>query len=282
MMHHMPFFILRIAGADVRGERLNAGIVAFPEGAAPIVRLVNNAARLRAVNPAFAIADLSEWPQQLQDALGGARGEARYALLRMIIRPLEIDNEPSVAYVTLDEAAQEVDALFDRLVSPPPAIRRPRTAAHRGSQLEKEIRNTLKDARLYSSRVEDLSKKRVVGGYPIDPSADLYTDFAFMNGAIHVVETLDLRGVEHLSASHRGVAAFKGVTLDEAKDRLKDGKRIAVVSASDYNVARPAFKLMERYADELWDIGVQTDRQQFWRFIADALHVDADALPLDG
>jgi hypothetical protein len=90
---------------------------------------------------------------------------------------------------------------------------------------------------------------------------------------VHVIDTLDLRGVGHLTAGHRGQAAVKGITLDEAREQLgADSRRIAVVAASDYGVARPAIRLLERYATDTYDLATARERERLAAFIGGALH----------
>ena len=54
----------------------------------------------------------------------------------------------------------------------------------------------------------------MVSNYLIDPQTELYADFALLNGQLHVIEVMDLRGVDRLSSAMRGEAALKGVTLE--------------------------------------------------------------------
>ena len=272
-----PYVVLRAYSGQARGERLNAGIVLFtPEG--PLVSISKDKVRFRALHPDFSALSTDGWAEGLQHALQSMRLslDQQLALLPMCAHPFKPDSAVGSANLNLDDPRETLDMLTKWLVDSPdrtlPAARAEKKK--RPTKLQAEIAIWLKSAKLLSSKVEDLSKGRVVLNYPIDPSADLYTDFAVKNGELHVIETLDLRGVDHLTPSLRGDAAIKGVTLDEAREKVK-GKRLAVFSASDYAVSKPAIWMFSRSADELWDMHDEKDRRKLADFISGALHTDA-------
>ena len=137
--------------------------------------------------------------------------------------------------------------------------------------LTSELLAWLRSAKAFCTKVGDLQHGKLMADYPIDPDVDLYAVFAVLNGKLNAIEMLDLRGVERLTLGMRGDAALKGVTLDEARAKI-DGRRIVVLSASDYAVARPAIQLASRCADDVLDMHDAKARQQLADFIAGALH----------
>ena len=269
-----PFVILRAVTSAPRSECLNIGIVAWSDQGNPHVLLDRSPSRLRALHPNLARIDLEGWSKRLKEELARIEGvENQIALLPHMIQPFRVDEVPGC--VVSDQAGflSEVQSIFEKLVvSLPATIKLPQKKKQ--SKLHIELRSWFRSAKLYSSRVEDLSRRRVVSNYPVDPSTDLYVDFALKNGKIHVVETLDLRGLTHVTSAVRGDAAIKSITLAEAKNMKEVGKRIALVHASDHSIAQPAVRLIDRYADEVWHMDSSDDRQSFARFVSDALHVD--------
>lgn len=273
----MSFYILRATADPLRGERLNAGFVAFPKERAPIVRMATDSRMLQSLLPAIAASDLSAWAESLSSALESVDPEHRAAMLPMIVAPFIADDRPGTLATAQGDEESAADFLLRRITTPL-RLQRRKQSGERASKLETEIRQALRRVKLFSNKTDDLSKGRVVGQYPIDPGADLYADFALKNGKIHVIETLDLRGVDHLTAGLRGHAALKSITLAESSEKLRDnaGRKIAVISASDYSVARPAIKLISRAADDVWDMNAAGGAQQLWDFISDSLHADLD------
>lgn len=281
MTYPLPFYVLRLQGDTLRGERLNAGLLALPREGLPIVRFLADPQRFVALNSSYAELDLGKWQAELPEVISRFPVEARASMMGAVMRPFVVSEHPGTVLVENGQEAHELDALFDRLIAPPPrSVIRRHAERNRPSKLHGEIKAWLKAAKVYSNRVEDLRRGRVVGQYPIDPASDLYCDFALMNGALHVVETLDLRGVERLTPTMQGQAAIKGITLDEAKECVAGGRRIAVVQASDYGAARPALHHIGRYADQVWDMSSSADKQAFSRFISEALHADIPQLAL--
>lgn len=272
MTTNFPFVLLRATSGAPRHESINVGLVAWPNGK-PIVRLGASATRLRALHPNLARIDFSGWSEKLIDALAVAPDvSAQVQLLSLLAQPFHADEQPGLASAEVGAEDAAISELMASLVAPPSATVK-RVARKRPNRMVAEIRDWLMRSKLYSRRIEDLSRRRVVSQFPIDAASDLYADFALKNGAIHVIETLDLRNVNQLSSAQRGEAALKGVTLDEAKDRVA-GKRIALVQATDYGIARPAINLIQRYADETWSLDDGNDRSSFVRFISNALHAD--------
>jgi hypothetical protein len=271
-----PYTVLHARGLGARNdELLNAGIVLHaPCG--PRVAVVQDAARLRALHPDYAAVHLAGWAEALEGTL---REHAmtlplpsqQHALLGLFARPFVPSESMGTATLAADPAVTLRD-LMAWLVNTPARTLRPQPATRkRSTRLVAELRQWLRESKVFSTKVEDISRSKVVANYPVLPSADLYADLAVMNGKLHVIETLDLRGVDRLTPSLRGDAAIKGVTLDEAR-RSVDGRRIAVISASDYQVARPAIGLISRYTDDVWDMHVPADKQKLAEFFAASLH----------
>lgn len=268
-----PFVVLR-AVDQARGECMNAGIVLFANGKATVATTPDTK-RLKHLHPDYAALSMDDWTARLQASLDDMVGkltepEQQMALLPLLCKPFTCDSTPGTAVVKDDAPWATLHELLQWQVLPPATnVRAKRMAGKRQTKLGVEIRKWLTAQKAYSTRIEDLSKHRVVANYPIDPGADLYADFALKNGALNVLEIMDLRGVDHLTASLRGEAAVKGITLDEAK---RTATPIAVVAASDYGVAKPAIHMISRYAEDVYDLGSADERDRFAAFVGHSLH----------
>lgn len=274
----LQFTVLRAVPDLYRGDALTFGLVIWLPERARV--WVDEAAvkRLVALGPNYRRWNAAEEQETLQAELDRLpTTEMRQQWLQLFVS----DPAPQVGRVvifegrgTLDEQVErQAQDLLGRLVRPPAAtLPAPRRApSKRPTRLAHELRAWLRGAKAYSTKADDIGKGKVVANYPIDPGADLYADFAVLNGKLNAIETLDLRGVERLTPGLRGDAALKGITLDEARSKI-DGRRVVVLSASDYAVARPAIQLISRYADDVWDMHDAAARQQLAEFIAGALH----------
>jgi hypothetical protein len=267
-----PFVVLR-AQNTLRGESLNVGIVLFTPQCA-LVAISQDVTRIKALHPDFGAVHLAQWASQLQTALERYAQQLsvqqQIALLPLLASPFVADSTPGTTKLNLVEPQETLLALMawqvDRQKVNVRAIRKP---SKKPTRLSIELRQWLKQAKAFSTKIEDLGKHRVVANYPIAPAADLYADLALMNGQLHLIEIMDLRGMDKLSAATRGEAALKCITLDEAKAQ---GNTVAVLAASDYGVAKPAISLLSRYAHEVFDLGAFGERERFAAFIGRGLH----------
>lgn len=277
-MKPIDYFVLLAVPDQVRGESLNVGIVAFLEKDVKVF-VGTDHWRLRALHPNFGILDISKWAHELESELQTLpSNEARRFFLSVVGGPITIDEEPGQLIAdSLTSLDDLIHALLKRLVSTPektfslPAIN---TITPR-SKLNSQLKNWFRSSRIFSSKVSDLNKGKVVSGYPVSADEDLFADFALKNGAIHIIETMDLRGVDRPTKSLRGEAGWKSILLDQAGKILSsDTKRIAVVSADDYSAFRPLIGMMERYADDLISMESASDRQRLADFVSRSLHLE--------
>ena len=276
----IPYTVLRAVPDLFRGDALCFGLVIWvPERAQVFVDDVA-VRRLVALGPNYRRWNAAATQRSLQDEMDRLpTTELRQQWLRLFVSDPAPQQGRIVIVQDQGDAKSQIERhaldLLTRLVRPPAAtLPAPtRAASKRPTRLATELRDWLKGAKAYSTKVDDIGRGKVVANYPIDPAADLYADFAVLNGKLSAIETLDLRGVKRLTPTLRGDAALKGITLDEARTKI-DGKRVVVLSASDYSVARPAIQLISRYADEVLDMRDAKARQQLADFIAGALHRD--------
>lgn len=269
------FVVLRASPDVLRHESLNAGVVVF-DAANTCVLIDSSKKRLSSLHPDYGRMDLSLWEEQIQIELRKVSEESQVVILPMLCAPFKADRE--LGKTIGKDARSQAQFLFERLVgSQRASLPLEKKLQVRQTKLTRELRDWFRTSKVFSNKVEDLSKHRVVANYPISPASDLYADFALMNGKLHVVETLDLRGVSHLTPKLRGGAAIKGITLDEVGD---NDNAVAVVVASDYGIARPAISLLSRYADDVYDLSANGEKQRFADFMAKSLHCGTMSLPL--
>lgn len=269
------FVVLRANPDLLRHESLNAGVVVF-DAANTCVLIDASKKRLSSLHPDFGRMDLSLWAEQIQSELRKLPEESQRAILPMLCAPFIADRE--LGKTIGEDAGAQAMTLFERLVGNQRAtLPLENRLPVRQTKLTRELRDWFKTSKVFSTKIEDLSRHRVVANYPVSPASDLYADFALKNGKLHVLETLDLRGVDHLTPALRGGAAIKGITLDEIGD---GDNAIAVIVASDYGIARPAISLLSRYADDIYDLSATGEGQRFAEFMAKSLQCGSMPLPL--
>ena len=260
------YLLLRANPDPVRFESLNAGVVVF-DGQNTSVLVDASRRRLPILHPDLGRIDFSEWAEKIQNELRAHPQEVQFSLLQILSFPLIPDR--NIGKTVGEGASQQAMVLFKRMVerqlSNLPTLKKRMV---KQTKLNKELKDWFKLAKVFSNKIEGLSRHLVVANYPVDPASDLYADFALQNGELHIIETLDLRNVDHLTPTIRGDAAIKGLTLNEAGE---NSNAIAIISASDYSVARPAISMISRFADDVFDISTAIERQRLSQFMAMSL-----------
>lgn len=260
------YLILRANPDPIRFESLNAGVVVF-DGSNTTVLVDSSKRRLPLLHRDLGRIDFSEWAEKIQIELRQYPNEIQQSLLPALSTPLTPDHTLGK---TIGQSAEEsAHILFKRMVERQMGVLvSQKTRAVKQTRLNRELKDWFKSAKVFSNKIEGLSKHLVVANYPVDPASDLYSDFAVKNGELHVIETLDLRNVDHLTPSLRGDAAIKGFTLNEASE---ESNAIAIVSASDYSIARPAITMISRFANDVYDLSTTSERQRLSQFMAKCL-----------
>ncbi len=281
----LPFVLLRARPDDLRGEQVNVGLVLFTlEG--PRVYFEATMARLQALHPDFEALEPGRWVTELEQVLN-MLGEREQQLLWLQGGLGSIRSDAALGWVEYESEAdlhQIVNDLLERFVRMPhrTCAIQPQTQAAPRTKLQAQLRDWFRATKIFSPRVEDLSRHRVVPSFPIDATEDLYADFALKNGAVHIIEALDLRGVDRITKGLRGETGMVAVLLDQSRRVLTpQSRRIAVIASNDYAVVRPLVNLVARYADDVIAVESASDRQRLADFLAASLLLEQGLAPID-
>lgn len=268
-----------------RAERINLGLVLWRDEMPEIVADVS-ARRLGALDPNYP--RLPIFRELLDGSLAESLAQhlaplpdiaARRTLLSFLLPPMRA--LPGGELFAEDgDFAPALERAMNALVRLPNLDVRDVARRKPGSRLESQFRHWLRAAHVMGRGMEDLSRHRVVSQFPVSVEADVYADFAYKNGALHVIETFDMRGAIHVTTALRNTAAFKSLTLDMARDVVGDGRRLGIVAASDYAAVKPALRLFERNADELFALDSPGDTQRLADLLARGLRIDGGLLPI--
>lgn len=275
------YFVLRLTPDPLRGESLNVGVVAFPSnGVRVIVR--PDTRRIKALHPDLMGLNWETIETDIQTQLDNmAARNLQEFFIKTSLSPLSIESKPGSASISDESNIDDtLNAIIQRLVDTPKRSVSPIRLASKkiASPLNSDLRRWFRNAKVFSSNVSDIVNHRVVPNYPVDIESSLFAAFALQNGSLHIMETLDFRGVTKLNKSHFGEAAMKSVILDQAKQLDHSGKRIAVIAADDYGTVKSAVHMVRDYSDDVIEYASESDRQRLADFIAGALHLDS-ALP---
>lgn len=283
MSQQLAFTLLQIVPDRLRGEVLNVGIV-LHTAAGPDLRLRMLPSRLKALAPSYSRVNLEEWHQAWLAALQRFQTpEQRWAWLQDAMAPLRLaETGGTILAVTPADLEAQVEGLLERFVMPPRTFSKVARHRIRRSGLNAQLTSWLRSQHLFSTKLQDLSKNRVVSGYPLSVAEELFAEFALKNGALHVIETLDLRGHSSYTKPLRNEASHKALVLDLAQDELEaSSQRIAVVAADDYGTMKPAVSMLNRKASAVVSMDSPNDRQWLADFVSKSLHLSTllDPIP---
>lgn len=283
--HNYRFTVLRAVPSLMRGERVNVGIAVFhPDGDVAVhVGITRN--RSRSFDPRLGAIDWQVWQEQVHETLQELPLDSRKYWLMHGLSPIVADEE--MGSFRVDGEMSYSDAVGDllrRLVSVSVREHQPRLQVAQAPRLKSQLKTWFKAQRIMGSSLDDLYNRRIVEAFPISDETDTVAEFAFMNGSVHVMETLDLRDISHLTQQQKNKAAFKSVVLHEARALPNVGRRIAVVAATDYQTVRPVVRMVEHAADDMFHMESAEDVHRLVGYIGEALHqpsqLDARALVL--
>ncbi len=273
----MHYSLLRAVSDELRGESLNVGLIAFRANG-PQVIFATPISRLRALHPNFAAVDPSSWSSELETVLREfttVEDQLRHA--QIVGGAIRCDALPGrVELCDNDNEEEAIQKILRRFVEvPEKTVVIEKAARQPGSRLQSQLKSWFRRAKLFSNNASDLSNRKVVSDFPVVAEDDLFADFALKNGSIHIIETLDLRGLERVTKSSQGQASLKAILLDQARARLPaTSRRIAVVAADDYSQVRSSVNILSHYADDIVQIESAADQQRFAAFIAESLHIE--------
>lgn len=241
MAQSFSFAVLRAAPDRVRAERVNVGlVVATPDGIdlrVPELRKL----QLLTGHAWTEIAAVyherlnAEWKQcktleELRDSLGAA--SQIFSMSEMG----SLDTKP-------EEYEDGVNAILRKYVDRPKLSRR-----ERQQRINYEIARALRNAGVLQQKGQTIEDHKVVRQYVISGEKKLVADFAYKNGSMKVVSTLDLRTDRAVHAQ----ACEKGAILYFAKEKYGQELRpfgVYAAGPEDVEAHKAEIEILAGFAD---------------------------------
>lgn len=273
-VRNYEFAVLRVVPNVMRGERVNVGIAVFDADGNIGIHLDASKNRLCSFDPNLSAIKWDEWHTQVQQILASMPADSRSYWLAHGLHPVVADEKRGMFRADEESYEDNVQDLLRRLVSVPSReVRAQRRLSPQPAGLHAQWKGWFKAQHIMGKRLDDVANHQIVESYPVSADTNTFAEFAFKNGALHIMETLDLRHIDRLTQRQLNQAAFKSVVLDEAQELVRGGgRRIAVISATDYNAVRPAVRMVERMADDVIRMESTDDVSRLVRHIGRALH----------
>lgn len=258
MVTRFSYCLVQASPAGSRGEYVNIGIVVLHPRSID-VRLMENPAKILALNPNFDWALLAELTETLKfwDApelpLNQRYGQLAHHGVATLTPPGEF------LLASIADYEDTVARLLKDLVIPP--ARERNVAAN--SRVSAELRHVFRALRLLGKGRDDINRHKIVEQYPINPEFNLFAEFALRNGQYHCLETVDYRTKAAGSIPKFYETGAKALVLDEARRTFGDdtGRYIVYACHADDRVKiRSELALLEAHCDRLYDLASSRDK----------------------
>lgn len=281
MVRSHSFAVLRLSPSGARGERLNIGVLVFGEDGLE-VRLAHRLDKVRAISSAVDQRTLRALASRLEqiDADGRLSGVDNPSARRKAIErvgPLSLSELGSFTSLNDIEYQYRLDSVLKALVEPEPA---PKSFRPRKSKLLTELKAAFRLEKVLARRDENLLSHRIVSN--LELAKGLVADLALRNGAMHVIETVDVSSDEVSPRKAVSDVAVAALVLEQARinygDDFTRARLVYNATSAMEDLARPSLEAAAHQGTELVNWASGEDRNHFIDMILSlAVPYDADA-----
>jgi hypothetical protein len=266
MAHSYKFALIRLAPDDVRGERINIGIVVIRADSLDVrvTRTLDRAKVLSAALDRQSLVDLLSNLRNLDEQARSETGASFETRLERLSRvgPLSLAAAGSFSADSQSSYESRIQTILQQLVEPEPLRRAPR---EKKTRLFSQVKKVLRDRRILARRDEGLDSHRIVAGYELDEG--LVADLVLRNGSYHIFETVDATGDEGSFRRAISEIAVSALVLERARMRFGEkatkSRLIYSASAALEKLARPSLDAAAHQGAELINWSSAYERSNF-------------------
>ncbi len=235
------------------------------------VRIANNAQKMRAINPSFSEAKLSQISQLTQEltqnvsSLPALQESFQGARLGVLIDKFV----GTFAYASDTDYQAQVRAVLAESVNPPTiAQTNVSPISRRRNVVRRKLRDDFQSMGLWSRNGSDINNHQVVELFPISADHGIVADFALQNTVMHITETIDF--LTQSSKSKKLEAQAKTFVLTEAVKVFgpNTAKYVVAAGSNDPDV-RQSVNLLADHA-EVFALESAFDMRRYVEVIATA------------
>lgn len=271
MAPSFDFSMLSFSPAGARDERINIGIVVFRDDGAD-VRLGKRLERVRTISAAVDVEDLRALTSNIRDLdrrcleLGQSTLQSRLELVSSMA-PIAASRPGRFSANGDAEYEQRIRSILAAMVDAEPSNKAVRI---KRSKLVTQVKRLFRQERVLAAKGEQLDSHRIVAGFELDEG--LVADFVLRNGAMHVVETVDVGG--DASSGRRTISEIGIAALVLERARMKFGERntnsqlVYNATASAERIAEPSLAAAAHQGATLINWASADDRVRFVHSLA--------------
>jgi Protein of unknown function (DUF3037) len=271
MVHIFRYAIIRLVPFAHRGEALNVGIVVFRDDKLD-VRLSASPSLLDyfGVQPSsldWIVESFAHADDQTKSVSERAADISQFSGITL----------SEIGWFKTDEESQ-YDVRISEIISE--YVDKPKKSKGRREQsnLSRDLKKIFMEYRLFSNRIEDIERHKIIANMPVGPSGKLHVDFLLKNGAYHATETLDFRRSEDVGPAELKNAALANVTFQHAREVLGGSttKCYLVYAASSLVEAAvsPALEIAQKDTSASFNFESRDDKARYLETILAAAGVN--------
>ena len=270
MARYYNFAIIRLAPDDARDERLNIGAVVLNEHGLD-VRISKKLEKARVISSAIDIASLRLLVDNLEklDERFRSQGLNSQSRVEMISRvgPITLSKLGTFEAASMQDYEARLQSIMKSMVDPEPALNRHK---EKRSKLLTQVKSIFRKEGVLAKKDEDIESHRIVTSFEIETG--LTADLVLKNGAMHVVETIDVTGDADSSRRAFSEIGIASLVLESARmkfgDKLTKAQLVYDASSSLERIALPALRAAEHQGATLTNWASADERQIFVHSLA--------------
>jgi len=253
------YFLISLVPDPIRNEQVNIGIIGFAQDEVEY-RALKDLQRIQVIDPNY---DTTQNPMDAFASLimtlpTEQRMDYLKSLTSDFVRISPVAEGRAENYERFVNAMSQV---YDRLVKPisPIVQKRPKI-----TKLKTAIKQTLTRRGLIGEKIDE---RKVVLDYTIDRAENLVADFAYRNGRLNIVETIDFHvKAQRVRNDKFKEAALLSIKILEAKEIEKNthGRLIYLPPENDQTGIIAHTHMLGRYYDKIYNYQNPAERGSFF------------------
>lgn len=266
------YSLIRYMPSQKRGEVVNIGIIVFNRSSIDL-RILSGAAKLRLLDGASSIDDISEFEFILDEAKKICKtSDEIINFLGMFKSAFKLSAKAKFSIDHEGQYESQLTRLFNDLVKPFST----RDAIKKTSRIQTLMKHKFEALNLLAKSAEELSYHKVVQNYNFSDKSGFSADFLLKNGKFHISEVIDYN-VNDLSAKFKETT-LKVMTFMEGKKHLgQDSGCYFVYSASGSieKEIQPHLNLAEDYSSSIFNIASKQEEKTYFDLMSKLAGLEA-------
>lgn len=266
------YSLIKYMPSQKRGEIVNIGIIVFNKTGIDS-RLLSGAAKLRLLDGASSIDDISEFEFILEEARKICKSTDEIInFLDMFKGAFRLSAKAKFSIDHEGQYEAQLTRLFNDLVKPFSV----RETVRKSSRIQTLVKHKFESLNLLAKSAEELSYHKVVQNYSFSDKSGFSADFLLKNGKFHISEVIDYN-VNDLSAKFKETT-LKVMTFMEGKKHLGQDSGCYFVYSASGSIEKDIqshLNLAEDYSSSIFNIASKQEEKSYFDLMSKLAGIEA-------